>query len=68
MPLDASLSQILGNIMLPLCCSFPISMAMKSSFLNDIILNWEKVQCSLNDASAGFTFFQEMPAGAIDDA
>ena len=41
---------------------------MRSSLLNDIILNWEKVQCTLNGASVGFTFFQEMPAGAIDDA
>ena len=68
MPLDASLSQIMDNIMLSLCCSFPISMAMRSSLLNDIIRNCEKVQCTLNGASVGITFFQEMPAGAIDDA
>ena len=37
-------------------------------FLNDIILNWKKVQCTLNGASAGFTFFQEVPASAINDA
>ena len=67
-PLDASLSQIMGNMILSLFCSFPIAMAMMSSLLNDIILNWEKVQCTLNGASVGFTFFQEMPAGAIDDA
>ena len=53
------------------CClyiTFPISMAMRSSLLNDIILNWEKVQCTLNGASTGFTFFQEVPASATDDA
>ena len=48
--------------------SFPISTAMRSSLLNDIILNREKVKCTLNGASTGFTFFQEMPASAIDDA
>ena len=44
-----------------------ISVAMRSSLLNDIIWNWEKVQCTYG-ASGGFTVFQEMPAGAIDDA
>ena len=39
MPFDASLSQIMGNKMVSLICSFPISVAMKSSLLNDIILN-----------------------------
>ena len=67
-PLEASFSQLMGNMIVSLFCSFPISMAMKSSLLNDIILNREKVQCTLNGASVGFTFFQEMPAGAIDDA
>ena len=38
-PLDASLSQIPGNIMVSLLFSLPISMAMRSSLLNDIILN-----------------------------
>ena len=38
-PLDASLSQIMGKMIISLFCSFPISMAMKSSLLNDIILN-----------------------------
>ena len=51
----------------PLFCGFPISIMM-SSILNYIILNWEKVQCTLNGASVGFTFFQEMPAGAMYDA
>ena len=36
-------------------------MAMKSSLLNDIILNWEKVQCTLNGASAGFSFLKRCP-------
>ena len=68
MSLDASLSQIMGNMIVSLFFSFPTSMAMRSYLLNDISLNREKVQCTLNGASAGFTFFQEMPASAIDDA
>ena len=67
-PLDASLSQILGNMIVSLFFSLPISMAVRSSFLNDIILNLEKVQCTLNGTSTGFTLFQEMPASAVDDA
>ena len=42
--------------MLFVCCSFPISVAMKSSLLFDIIWYWEKVQCTLNGASVAFTF------------
>ena len=42
-PLDASLSQIMGNMTVSLFFSFSISMAMMSSLLNDIILNREKV-------------------------
>ena len=60
--------QIVGNVIFSLFWSFPISVAMRSSLLNHIVRNWEKVQCVLNDASIGFTFFQEMPAGAIDNA
>ena len=68
-PLDASLSQIMGNVIVSLLfISLPISMAMRSPLLNDIILNREKVQCTLNGASAGLTFFQEMPTSATDDA
>ena len=37
-PLDASLSHMVGN-MVSLSSSLPISMAMRSSLLNDIILN-----------------------------
>ena len=60
--LDASLSQIMGKMMVSLFFSLPLSMAMRSSLLNDIILHREKVQCTLNAASAGFTFFQVVPA------
>ena len=38
-PLDASLSQNLGNMIIWLFCSFPISTAMRSPLLNYIILN-----------------------------
>ena len=42
-------------------------MALRSPFHNDIVRKWEKVQCPLNGASAGFTFFQEMPTSAVND-
>ena len=48
--------------------SFTMTIAMRSSLLNDIIWDWEKVHCTLNGPSVGFTFYQEMPAGATDDA
>ena len=67
-PLDAPLSQIMGNLMISLIFSLPISIAMRSSLLNDIIFHREKIQCTLKDTSVGFTFFQEMPASAINDA
>ena len=67
-PLDASLFQIMGNMIFSLFLSFPISVAMRSSLLNHMVRNWEKVQCILNDASVGCSFFQEMPTSAIDDA
>ena len=35
-PLDASLSQIMGKMILCVFCSYPISVAMKSSLLNDV--------------------------------
>ena len=38
-PLDASLSQIMGNMIVSLLTSLPISMAMRSSLLNDIVWN-----------------------------
>ena len=56
MPPDASISQIMGNMIVSLFFNLSISMAMRSSLLNDIILNREKVQCTLTGASAGFTF------------
>ena len=37
--LDASLSQIMGNMMVSLFFSLPMSFAMRSHLLNDIILN-----------------------------
>ena len=53
------------SVLFVLC--FPTSVAMRSSLLNHVVWNWE-VPCILNDASVGCTFFQEMPACAIDDA
>ena len=66
--LDASLFQIMGLMIFFLLWSFPISVAMRSSLLNHVVWNREKVQCILDDASVGCTFFQEMPASAIDNA
>ena len=66
--LDASLFQAIGQIIFSVFWKFPISVAMRSSLLNHVIWNREKVQCLLDDASVGCTFFQEMPACAIDDA
>ena len=68
MLLDASRFQIMGLMILFLFWSFPISVATRSSHVNHVVWNWEKVQCILGDASIGFTFFQEMPASAIDTA
>ena len=39
MSLDASLSQIMGNMIISLSGSFPISVAIGTSLLNDIIWN-----------------------------
>ena len=48
--------------------AFPYLWPWKSSLLDYVLWNWKKVQCVINDASVGCTFFQEMPACAIDDA
>ena len=58
LPLDASLSQIMVNVIVSLFFGLPISMAMRSPFLDHVIRNWEKVQCLFNGASAGCTFSQ----------
>ena len=47
--------------------SLPITMARRSPFLNDIVRDWEKIQCPSEDTSAGLILFQEMPASAVDD-
>ena len=65
---DASLFQIMGQMIFFLLWSFPISVAMRSSLLDYVVWNREKVQCIFNDASAGCNFFQEVPACATDDA
>ena len=59
---------IMGLMILFLLWSFPMSVAMRSSLLNYVNWNWEKVECILDDASVGCNCFQEMPACAIDDA
>ena len=67
--LDASLFQIMGLMIFFLLWSFPTSVAMRSSLLNHVVWNWEKVHRKFNETSIGFCFFlQEMPACAMDDA
>ena len=39
---DASLSQIMGNVVFYLFLSLPITIAMRSPFLNDIVRDWER--------------------------
>ena len=64
----ASSHQIVSNKMISLFFSLPMAIAMRSSLLNDIKMNREKVQCPSDGASAGCTFSQEMPASTINDA
>ena len=66
--LDASLSQIMGNMKVSLFFSLPITTAMRSSLLDNIVRDWEKIQCPSEDASAGLILSQEMPASAVNDA
>ena len=50
------------------CFSLPMTMAMRSPLLNDIVRNWEKIQCPSEETSAGLFFSHEMPASAVDGA
>ena len=65
---DASLSQIMGNMVFFLFFSLPIAMATRSPILNDIVRDWEKIQCPSKDTSAGLILCKEMPASAVNDA
>ena len=65
---DASPFQIMGQMIFFAFWSFPRSVAMRSSLLDYVFWNWEKVQCIYNETSIGHSFFQEMTACAIDDA
>ena len=59
----------MGNTVLLLFLSLPITMAMRSPFLNDIVRELrEDIQCPSEDTSAGLILSQEMPASAVDDA
>ena len=68
MLLDASVFQIMDQIIFFLFRSFPKTGTMKSYLLNHVVWNWEKVRCFLDDASVRCTFFQEVPACSMDDA
>ena len=66
--LDASLSQIMGNMMVFLFFTLSKPMFMRSLLLNDIIRDWEKIQLPSEDTSTGLIVSQEMPASAMNDA
>ena len=51
--LDASLFQIMGLMIFFLLWSFPISVAMRSSLLNDVVCTWEKVHRIFSETSIG---------------
>ena len=59
MLLDASVFQIMDQIIFFLFGSFLKTGTMKSCLLNHVVWNWEKVRCFLDDASDRCTFFQE---------
>ena len=58
----------MGNEVLSLFFSLPMTIAMKSSFLNDIVRDGENIQLPSVDTSAGLIFSQEMPTSAVNDA
>ena len=58
----------MSDEVLLLLFSLLITMAVRSPFLNDIVRDWEKIQCPSEDTSAGLVLSQEMPASAVDDA
>ena len=67
--LFASLPQLVSQIILSVSWLFPISVATRSSLLNDILWKRKKVHRTFNEISIGLCFFlQEMPACAVDDA
>ena len=68
LPLDASLFQIMGRMIFFLFWSFPVSVAMRSSLLDYVFWNCNKVQRIFNETSIGQNFFQEMPACTVYDA
>ena len=65
---DASLFQVIGQIIFFVFWKFPISVAVRSSLLDGVFWNLKKVQCIYNETSIGHCFFQEMPVCATDDA
>ena len=65
---DASLSQIMDNMVFNLFFSLPTTIAMRSAFLNNIVRDWEKIQSPSEYISAGLILSQEMPTSAVNDA
>ena len=65
LPLDASLFRITDQMIFFLLWSFPISVAMRSSFLNCVL--WNSKEVLFNETSIGHCFIQEMSTCAIDD-
>ena len=58
----------MGNKVLSLFFSLPITIAMRSPFLNDIVRDGENILSPLVKMSAGFIFSQKMPTSAVNDA
>ena len=58
----------MGNMVFYLFFTLPMTIAMRSHLVNDIVRDWEKIQCPSEDTSAGLILFQEMPASAVNDA
>ena len=69
MPLDASLSQIMGNKMISLCCSFPVS-AYLVGMLENFLLVTQLLELLLNPNLSSFiqSSFKEIFEGSRGDA
>ena len=58
----------MGVKVISLFFSLPMTIAMRSPLLNDIVRDSEKIQLPSVDTSAGLILSQEMPTSAGNDA
>ena len=58
----------MGNKVLSLFFSLPMTIAMRSPFLNDMVRDGENIQLPSVDTSAGCILSQEKPSNAVNDA